>query len=106
MITFNAYQAVSKTSIEEFNRNPVGDYCHAFISDLPLLLIYTFDDIHPGRVRLTRPTALCELTRNVHPVFSPSCVVEDSRPGERFQVFSWPPVRLLHERGGVGKRVL
>ncbi len=30
---------------------------------------------------------LCEFTRDVHPVLSPSCVAEDSRSGERFQVF-------------------
>ncbi len=30
-------------------------------------------------------TVLCELTRDFHPVLSPSCVAEDSRSGERFQ---------------------
>ncbi len=29
---------------------------------------------------------LCELTRHVHPVLSPSCEAEDSRSGDRFQV--------------------
>ncbi len=30
--------------------------------------------------------ALRELTRDFHPVLPPSCVAEDSRSGERFQV--------------------
>ncbi len=49
--------------------------------------------ICPGRVEsasqieLTtfRTTVLCELTRGSHSVLSPSCVAEDSRPGEGFQ---------------------
>ncbi len=31
-------------------------------------------------------TVLRELTRHFHPVLSPSCVAENSRPGDRFQV--------------------
>ncbi len=55
---------------------------------------------------------LRQLTRDLHPVLSPSCVAEDSRSGERFRlalivvahVFNWPPARLRHVRGGVGRR--
>ncbi len=49
-------------------------------------------------------TVLWEHTRYFHPVFSPSCVAEDSGSLERFQVFSWPPACLRHVRGGVGRR--
>ncbi len=53
---------------------------------------------------------LCELTRHFHPVLSPLCVAEDSRSGSRSalivvaHVFSWPPARLRHVRGVVGRR--
>ncbi len=54
-------------------------------------------------------TVLWELIRHFHPVLSPSCVAEDSRSGDRFQVvvahvFRWTPVRRPHVRGGVGRR--
>ncbi len=63
--------------------------------------------IHPWRVEPTNwvdhvtaggipgLTGLCELTRDFCPILSPSCVVA--------HVFSWPPARLRHLRGGVGR---
>ncbi len=57
------------------------------------LLTCTCVGIHPGRVKPAPPTALTtsltilrHLTRHLYPVLSPSCVAEDSRSEDRFQV--------------------
>ncbi len=51
-------------------------------------------------------TFLCELTKGFHSVLSPSCVAENPRSRSALivvaHVFSWPPVRLRHVRGGTG----
>ncbi len=86
----------------------------------------TCDGIHQGRIEsaspielttsrteaLQAPTALCELTRDFHLIISQSCIAKDSRSEEVLlgptsplivHVFSWPPVRLRHVRGGWGR---
>ncbi len=54
-------------------------------------------------------TVLRELTRDFHPVLSPSCLVEGPERASRSaliviaRVFIWPLDRLRHVRGGVGR---
>ncbi len=55
---------------------------------------------------------LCELTRHLHLVLSPSCLAENLRPEICSRsalivvahVFSFPQARLRHMRGSVGRR--
>ncbi len=89
---------------------------------LMYVLTCTCVGIHLGRVELASSvelatsltpgsTGLYELTRDVHPVLSPSGVAANPRSGEGLSsvlivvayVFNWPPVHLCHVRGSVGR---
>ncbi len=60
---------------------------------------------HVSNGSIPGSAVLCELTRHFHPVLSPSCVAEDSRSGNRFQVgLDRGSPCLRHVRGCVGRR--
>ncbi len=47
-------------------------------------LTCTWVGIHPGRVDVS---VLCEVTKDFHPVLSPTCVAEDSQSEKGFEVY-------------------
>ncbi len=95
----------------------LGDYISGWCEHLQEKVNGPFDPLGypqhaPRTPRTDGSTVLRELTRDLRKTLSLLCVAKDSEFGEGCQVyiftvivhvFSWPPVNLRHERGGVGK---